>query len=301
MLDVQRHANLFRAEWQKIAGHRWATGLLIWIFPMGALGILAIMLLVALLAPPDIQRNFGLASVNGSVDWTEIMLGAWNIPNEMFGRIILIAFTAVIFAGEYQWGTWKNLLPRRRRVPLIVNKFVTLGAFVVVAFGAASLIAGLGMFLPVKIAGGQYGPPLAEALQSDFVRNFAVQAATTFTATIIAAVYAALGAMLTHSILGSIMIGIGLMILELFSMGIFALLGSLFGHPEIVGLYQLMPSYNLSNVASLITHQPSVNPPFLLNYVAPNSLELSVLILFVWVFGLMTLTVLLFRRQDVTF
>ncbi len=112
------------------------------------------------------------------------MLGAWNIPNEMFGRIILIAFTAVIFAGEYQWGTWKNLLPRRRRVPLIVNKFVTLGAFVVVAFGAASLIAGLGMFLPVKIAGGQYGPPLAAALQSDFVRNFAVQAATPFTATI---------------------------------------------------------------------------------------------------------------------
>ena len=299
MLNVPSYANLFRAEWEKIAGHRWVTGLLMWIFPMGALGILTIMLLVAILAPPDIQSNFGLASVNGSVDWTEIMIGAWSIPNEMFGRIILIAFTAFMFAGEFQWGTWKYLLPRRQRVPLIINKFVTLGAFVVVSFGATALIAGLGMFLPVKIAGGQYGPPLADALQSDFVRNFLVQAANTFTATIIAAGYAALGAMITRSILGSIMVGIGLMLVEFVSLGIFSLIGSLFGRPEVLALFQLTPVYNLSNVASLVNGQR--NPfPFLLPYAAPNSLELSLLILGAWVFGLIALTTILFKRQDVT-
>ena len=241
MLKTAPYANLFRAEWEKIAGHRWVVGLLMWIFPMGALGVLAIMLLVAIFASPEIQQNFGLASVGTGVDWTEIMLGAWSIPNELFGRIILIAFTAVLFAGEFQWGTWKNLLPRRMRVPLIINKFVTLGAFVVLSFGATALIAGLGIFVPVKIAGGHYGPPLAEALQAGFVRNFLVQATTTFTATIIAAGYAALGAMLTRSILGSIMVGIGLMLVEFVGLGILGLIGSLFGRPEIIVLFQFTP------------------------------------------------------------
>jgi ABC-type transport system involved in multi-copper enzyme maturation permease subunit len=299
MLNTPHYTNLFRAEWEKIAGHRWVVGLLMWIFPMGALGILTIMLLVAIFASPEIQANFGLASVSSTVDWTEIMLGAWNIPNDMFGRIILIAFTAVIFAGEFQWGTWKNLLPRRARVPLIINKFVTLGAFVVISFGATALIAGVGMFLPVKIAGGQYGPTLAAALQSDFVRNFLVQATTTFVATIIAAGYAALGAMITRSILGSVMIGIGLMLVEFVSLGLLGLIGSLFGMPEVLALFQFTPAYNLSNVASQANHQ--ANPfPFLLQYAEPNSLGLSLLILGVWVFGLIGLTTFLFKRQDMT-
>ena len=270
MLKTASYTNLFRAEWEKIAGHRWVVGLLMWIFPMGALGILAIMLLVAIFASPEIQQNFGLASVGTGVDWTEIMLGAWSIPNEMFGRIFLIAFTAVLFAGEFQWGTWKNLLPRRTRVPLILNKFVTLGAFAVISFGATSLIAGLGIFLPVKIAGGHYGPPLAEALQAGFLRDYAVQAASTFTATIIAAGYAALGAMITRSILGSIMIGIGLMLTEFLSLGILGLIGSLFGKPEVLALFQLTPAYNLSNVASQINGLPSAFP-YLLQYAEPTA------------------------------
>jgi ABC-type transport system involved in multi-copper enzyme maturation permease subunit len=299
MLNARHYTSLFRAEWEKIVGHRWAVGRLMWVFPAGALGILTIMLLVALLASPDIQRNFGLASVSESVKWTEIMIGAWNIPNEMFGRLILIAFTAVMFAGEFQWGTWKNLLPRRERVPLILNKFVTLGAFAVVSFGATALIAGVGMFLPVTIAGGQYGPPLADALQSDFPRNLAVQAATTFTATITAAGYAALGAMITRSILGSMMIGMGLMLLEMVSLGVLGLIGSLFGKPEILALFQLTPAYNLSNITSQVNH--AANPfPFLLPYAEPNSMGLSLLILAVWVFGMIGLTTYLFKRQDVT-
>ena len=52
-------------------------------------------------------------------------------------------------------------------------------------------------------------------------------------------------------------------------------------------------------MASQINGLPSAFP-YLLQYAEPNSLGLSLLILFVWVFGLIGLSAVLFKRQDVT-
>jgi ABC-type transport system involved in multi-copper enzyme maturation permease subunit len=289
--------NLFRAEWQKISGNRWVVGFLIWVFPAAIAALVVLATLYALFGTPEGKRAFGLLS-DTPIQWTHQMINVWNIPNEFFGRFILIAFAAVVFAGEYQWGTWKNLLPRRQRVPLILTKFVALGAFVVVAFGAASLILGVGWGIPVRIAGSEYGPPLSGAVLSEFLSDYLVQAATAFTATLIAASYAALAAMVTRSILASMMVGSGIMLVEMVSPGLFSLLGVLVGRPELAALYQLMPSYNLSNVASWASWgQPTF---FQLEYAEPNSLGLSLLILVIWVVGLVGLTTYLFQRQDVT-
>ena len=36
-----------------------------------------------------------------------------------FVRVLPIVFCAGVFAGEFSWGTWKNIVPRSRRSGLI--------------------------------------------------------------------------------------------------------------------------------------------------------------------------------------
>lgn len=291
--------NLFRAEWQKLVGHRWVVGTLVWVFPAGAIGVLVIMTLIAMLAPDEVQRNFGLASVDGGALWTDAIHVAWSLPNQIFGRFLIQAFAAVMFAGEYQWGTWKNILPRRQRIPLIINKFVTVGAFVVTSFGVMSLIVAFGYWLPVTIAGGSYGPPLGDAIADGFVRDLLIQVGVTFTSTAIAVGYAALAAMITRSILGGVMVGMGLLVLEVMSQAIIALASFLFNAPSIMALFRWTPRYNISNIVTIINNEGPMFS-FLDDLGAANSAELSLLVLAVWVFGLMALTLFLFQRQDVT-
>jgi ABC-type transport system involved in multi-copper enzyme maturation permease subunit len=290
--------SLFRAEWQKIIGHRWVVGMLIWIFPAGAAGVVAIFLLVALFASPEIQQNFGL-SADASLQWTTSMITAWSLPNQMFGRFIIVAFSAVMFAGEYQWGTWKNVIPRSTRVHVIIIKFVALGTFVLVSFAVTSLIAGIGMDLPVVIAGAEYGPPIGEALENGFLLDILTQAAVTFISALIAANYAALAAMITSSILGSIMVGVGIVVLEMMSLGLFGLLSTLFNNQQIMALFRWTPTYNISNIVTTLNHEEPLYR-FLTDLNAHNSVGMSLLVLAVWVFGLMALTAGLFQRRDVT-
>jgi hypothetical protein len=50
-------SSLFRAEWIKIAGNRWVTSALIWIFPVGALAFVAVMSLILALGPACVTRK----------------------------------------------------------------------------------------------------------------------------------------------------------------------------------------------------------------------------------------------------
>lgn len=50
----------------------------------------------------------------------------WTVINSIITRMILVAFAADVFAGEYQRSMWKNLLPRRRRTTYILMKFFTM-------------------------------------------------------------------------------------------------------------------------------------------------------------------------------
>ncbi len=137
----------------------------------------------------------------------------------------------------------------------------------------------------------------------DFLGDYALQAATAFTATVIAAGYAALAAMITRSVLGSVVAGLmTVFVFELGSFAALALLGMLLGRPELIALYQLTPGYNLGNITSLINE----GVPFtfgtqaMTRYAGPNSLGLSIFILAAWVVGLVAVTAALFRRQDIT-
>jgi len=293
--------NLFRAEWLKIAGNRWVAGCLIWIFPTMAIGLVIVMGLVL---------TFSTSARNGFRQddvylWTNNAIGVWDILNNPLGRLILLGFTSVVFAGEYQWQTWKNVVPRNRRVALILIKFLALGVFVVVAFVLMSILWTLGWGILTQIADTTYGPRVTGEVLSEFAEDYALAAGLAFTSTIISAGYAALAGMLTRSILGGVLVGFGLTLAEGFSILALLLIGWFANIPEIVHLYRFLPFYNLLNVTSWLNENKSLMMrPYEdgdYSYILfSDSLLFSVAVLAAWVIGLIALTAALFRRQDLT-
>ncbi len=293
--------DLFRAEWLKIAGNRWVAGCLVWIFPLGALAFLLVVGAILLLSS-SARQGF---RQDEAVLWTEQAIGVWDFPNNPLGRLILLGFTAVVFAGEYQWGTWKNIVPRNRRFSLVLVKFVALGVFVVLAFALMSVLWAAGWGVLARIAGASYGPRISAGVIRDFAGDYVLAASLAFTSTIIAAGYAALAGMLTRSILGGVIVGFAVTFAENLSIVVLLLIGWLLDIPKAVLAYRFTPGYNLLNVASWISEKaPGVVRPYENgthpDIVLSDSLEFSVLVLAVWVVGLILLTGLLFRRQDLT-
>jgi ABC-type transport system involved in multi-copper enzyme maturation permease subunit len=292
--------NLFRAEWVKITGNRWVVGCLIWIFPLAAVAFIIFAAFVFTLSTTA-RHQFAAETIQ----WTDQMIGVWAIPNNPLGRLLLIGFTAVMFAGEYQWSTWKNTIPRNQRVALILVKFVTLGILVVVAFTLMSIIMLVGIGFFVLITGGTYGPPITGSeVLTDFAGDYLFQAALAFTSTMIAAGYSALAAMLTRSILGGALVGIGVALIEnLLFVGLM-LIAYFLDLPQVLQLYRFTPAYNLININEWIinNHASIAEFPYRTGekVVYSNSLPASLSILFWWLVILIGLTIFLFRRQDIT-
>ena len=295
--------NLLRAEWTKTAGNRWASGFLIWIFPVGMLAFVLITALLVLLVPSmrseeGVQR-MGLYDVR----WTDQAISVWEWLNGLMGRIILLAFTSIVFAGEYQWQTWKNIIPRRNRVALILIKFVTVGLFVLFAFTLMSLIYGVGSVIITELAGGTHGPRVSLDVMTTFLRDYVRYAALAFTLTMIAASFSALAGMLMRSILGGVIVGVVATYTEGLSILIFMLIGRLFDLPKIVYLYRVTPSYNVANIKSWLMNgiPEAENITFLGDMVDfSDGMVFSIVLLGVWVCFLIGLTTTLFYRQDIT-
>jgi hypothetical protein len=292
--------DLFRAEWTKIVGNRWVAGCLVWVFPVGALAFIIVAALI-LAAFPSARTTTG---EQDALLWTDNTIGVWSFPNNPLGRLLLLGFTGVVFAGEYQWGTWKNIVPRNRRVSLILVKFVTLGTIVVLSFVLMSIIWGVGWGFLMRIAGASYGPAVTSKVLTDFAGDYLLAMALAFTATIIAAGYAALAGMLTRSILGGVMVGLGVTIAESVSVFVLMIIGHFLDIPRIVNLYRLTPGYNLTNVSSWINNNVAnrVEVPVTTAHkvILSDGLPFSVVVLALWVIGLIMLTTVLFNRQDIT-
>ncbi len=292
--------NLYRAELQKIIGNRWVSGLLLWIFPIGALGVVLFVALMALLID-----NFDSRFFNEPPLWTNTMIGVWGFPTNTLGQMFLIGLTAVTFAGEYQWGTWKNILPRQRRTAVIIVKFLALGSLVVFAFVLMSLIMGIGYGLITKIAGIEYGPTFSADVLGEFAKDYGLQAALAFFAVLITGIYAALAAMVMRSILGGVLVGLGIIIIEPVSAAVLVPIATITERTGILHLIRLTPTYNIDNIRSWVTlDQPSQLFAWIFatnNLTAShNSISLSLLILSIWVVMGIGLILWLFNRQDIS-
>ncbi len=287
--------SVLHAEWQKMVGNRWTTGFLIWIFPIGALGVVVLMSVFALLIP-SFRDNVSVQSL-----WTESFLAPWSFANNLFGRIFLLGFTAVTFAGEYQWGTWKNIVPRQRRGLLIMAKFINVAVLILIAFGLMSLILGFGSGILALIADVSYGPEVTGEVMGEFLGDYALQATLAFVSVIIVSIYAALSAILMRSILGGLLVGIGISIVEPLILGANLWLARLFDSEFFLHLGRFSPFYNIENVNSWVRSDQAVSwlNPFFDGNAPVDSMGFSLLVLAAWVGVGIGLVLYLFQRQDI--
>ena len=286
---------LFRAEWMKINGNRFMSGLTVWAFPIGVATFLTMALIPALTS--EMFRN----QVNAAPpSWTMQTLLPWTVINSVITRMILVAFAADVFAGEYQRSMWKNLLPRRRRSTYILMKFFTMSLMLLIAFLSTCLLAGVISGIVVRATGAPYNLTQTGETLTDFFKSFGLQAFVALVSGLIAACFGALGGILTGSILGAIGFGAVCTLGEEAIILVLFLIGNALNAPGIVKLYQYTPGYNLSNISSWATSGTGFTlTGSMSQYFDSMSAATSFVILLLWVVGLIGLTVWWFRRQDI--
>jgi ABC-2 type transport system permease protein len=246
------------------------------------------------------SSRFRVEVGNDPALWTDVAILPWLIPNNPLGRGLLLGFTAVLFAGEYRWNTWKVIVPRSRRVPLILVKFFAVALFIVFAFTLMSILLTAGIGLVSLVAGTAYGPALSRHVLAHFAKDYGLQMLYAFASTIIAAGYAALAAMITRSILGSVITGIVVSIGETFLFVPLYLIANLLGEENILQIYRFIPSYNLLNLFSWLNGETPGGLEFPSGKVIVDSQSFAEAVLAVWVVGLVALTAYAFQRQDIT-
>lgn len=286
--------HLVTAEWQKLTGNKMLASFSVWVYPIGALSFLVIMgLLIGLVDGPT-------PFVGGT--WDVAVLNTWNIvltfPANVMARLPLIAFVAIAFAGEYEWNTWKNIVPRTRRGLLIVAKMATLALLIVGSLALTSLIWGVGRAIIAAVYDQPFGPALDGEALGDFVGRYAVEAGLTFAMILLLSAMTAITILLTRSIVGGILLGFGLSIVEGLAALLFDLIPGLFGHSEWANGYAYTPGYAVENIrAWIVQGQAAATSPAM---TLEPSLAMSILALGVWIAALTGIAVWMFERQDLT-
>lgn len=287
-------ADLFRAEWQKLTGHRLVMLFMIWILPIAAL-IGVVMIVVLVLASPQARTAFHSAEITLQI-WARLAPEVWNLPNSVLGRVLMVGFATFAFAGEYQWGTWKNLIPRHRRVILVVNKFMVVAALQVLALVVAFAILILGTAGAIVLSGGNLGAIPGDGLVKVLGAS-TLQIALAPLLALISAGYAALAAMLTRSILGGVLIGLGATMGEQLLLVVLGQIAGWLHDPGILKLYRFTPTYSMANLTAWVYDG---SPASMLQGLVADSAAFSLANLVGWAAGLVALAAFLFHRQDIT-
>ena len=291
--------NLYRAEWRKVFANFKLTSFLIWIFPIGVLAFHTVMILLSLISA-TMQAG---VEYFGSGSWTADSLNTWNMmitfPANLFGRMLPLAFMAVVFAGEYQWRTWKNIAPRTQRWKLILAKMAALISLVLVSLVLTSLISALGPSIGYRIHGLPYGPDLNPG---SFLLDTAKTVFIVLLSLAVLAGYAAIAAITTRSILGGLMVSFGFSVFDAVSLGMLSLLATIFNQPSLINLYQYTPTYNLSNMYSWLLRGEGAFA--IIAGISPLTTTpgfwFSLLVLTIWIGGLTGLALATFQRQELT-
>ncbi len=283
--------NLYRAEVRKILGNRWMAGMLVWIWPIGGLALPLVVLILALLIPvksgPGVMTEF---------QWTNVAIGTWILPTNLFGRLLFISLAAAAFAGEYQWGTWKTIVPRADRIRLVLAKYLAFASLLVLAFFLASITLTVGIGLIQLVRGLPYPPAVTSDVLQTFGGNYLLQMLLTVINTLIGVAFGATLATLTRSILGGILGGIGFIAGEIGFVAGVTTLSFLFKSGEMAGLSRFTSAMSIANVSSWVqTGQPL---PTLFEGAPTHTMASSFVVLAVWLIGLVALNLWLFQRQD---
>ncbi len=277
------------AETLKLRRHR-ATWFLVWIFPIGALILYSIAIMVQL------GRGLPPSPVAPELEtWLESAANFWGLPRSGFGRIIVTAYVAIVFAGEYAWNTWKLIVPHRARPSLIAAKFAVSLLLLYAAFFAAALLVNFLGWFPEAVKGDAMPEGITPgALGMAHLKGLAAS----LPAVLLSAAIAALAAILTRTTAAAIVIGIIVITLEqLFTT--FAPVLSLYLPGVVDGLFTMLPGYHLGNLTSWILDGSGRVVPFPDGTTVAWGWEGSLAMVAAWIAGLMALSFWRFGRQDI--
>ncbi len=294
MSNLHRFTSLLCAEWTKVNKNIKLTGSLVWVFPIATAAIYGLgMLLIGSLMGEEVEPTLWIN------DFTSIWGLINSFPGNVFGRLLPLAFMASVFAGEYQWSTWKNIIPRRSRWALIFSKQLVLVSIIVLAFFLTSLVTVFFQSVRHGFADIVYQPVFSSHTLSDFLRLYLRESGFGIATLFLMTALAAFAAILTRSVLGSLLISLGLSVLELVSGLLLAFFGSFIGKPGLANAYRFMPSYSLENIRSWLVNNISYAAPLPQFSVEPTLL-FSVIVMLFWLLGSTGLAIWLFQRQDIT-
>lgn len=274
------------AEALKFRRHR-ATWGLVWIWPIGVTLLLSVAIAVQV-AKGEVGHGDTLAG------WLDDAADFWNLPLEPFGRYLLGAFVAVVFAGEYGWNTWKLIVPHRSRHSLIAAKYLVALALIISGF-----VLGAGLFNLLNwLKDVATGTPIPAGITAGaLVRAHGLAALAALAPILLTTAYVSLAAILTRSSVAALVIGLVVTTVEqLFR--VFAPALEPFASGLVDGLYQILPGYHLKNLAEWLTTGQVYSVPFPSGVFAMAPAT-SLAIIAAWIVGLMALTFRLFRRQDI--
>ncbi|MBN2499804.1 MAG: ABC transporter permease [Anaerolineales bacterium] len=291
--------NLLRAEWMKIVRNRMLMAFTVWIFPIGLAAFFLIMTVNVLLIG---DANFRFALVS-SGSWIEDTTRHWGMlayfPTNILSRLLPMAFMAVVFAGEYQSQTWKNIIPRGRRIPILLSKMLAVSLLFLLVFVVISVVIGVGQAGGHLASGEAYGPYLSTDVLWEYLDLLWKFAMIALYSILVIVGYAALAAVVTRSLVGAILVGGLLAVFEPATALALTLLEFLFGIDGLINLFRFTPTYNLNNLyAWLFTQTPFTDIPG--NFTVEPSMLFSFIVLTIWVLGLAVLSAIIFQQQDIT-
>ncbi len=281
MLDV------LEAERLKLARHR-VTWFLVWAYPIGLLLIWCVVMAWE-------QGQGGAPEVPGvpetAASWARESAMTWAGPGSTFGRYLIAAFTAVAFAGEYGWNTWKLIVPHRARMMLLAGKYLTVLGLLYAAFALTGLLTVVLSLLGEAILGERVPAGLTPLL---VLRAHALAALAGLAPVMLTIAYTSLAAVLTRSTIAAVVIGLVVGTAEQV-FGKFAPLFAIAAEDLVWTLYHVLPGYHLDR--AWIADGKALRVPFPQGVVAlPWGTSLAALA--AWIGGLTALTFAVFRRQD---
>ena len=278
----------FSAEALKIRSHK-ATWFLVWLYPIlfSAVFLIAVVL--------------GLAGIDEQTDkqalaeWMEDTVLIWIVPTQTFGRYLIAAFVAVVFAGEYGWNTWKLVVPHRSRPALIAAKYGVVLALLFTAFVAAAAISTAGTFAKYWSTGDVIP---AGVSASGLLRAHGAYALAAIAPLLVTVGYASLAAILTRSTIAALVIAIVAITLEQLIFGFAPGLSMRFD-AIIDVLYPVLPGYHIANISEWVREGVALTTKFPDGDVYVQSLATSVAVALAWIVALVGGTFYAFKRQDI--